>query len=75
MTPEMDRPCNPNGEGGRLYPKVSGKPEVKRPLVRPRYRCEDSIEWDLRKVGARVETWVAIVQDIIQFRKFVSLGE
>jgi hypothetical protein len=28
-----------------------GKPEGRRPLERPRFRCEDNIEIDLRNVG------------------------
>jgi hypothetical protein len=27
-----------------------GKPEWKRPLRRPRYRCEDNIKMDLREI-------------------------
>ena len=46
----------------------SGKPESKRPLGRPRRRCEDNIkmdfrEMDLREVGCDPRDWVALVED------------
>jgi hypothetical protein len=36
------------GEEGKLYSVLEGKPEGKRPLVRPRHRWEDGIRMDLR---------------------------
>jgi hypothetical protein len=35
------------GEGGVVYKVLVGKPEGKRPLGRPRRRCEDNIKMDL----------------------------
>ena len=40
-----------------------GKPEGKRPLVRPRRRCVDNIRMDLQKVGCGYMDWIGLVQD------------
>jgi hypothetical protein len=40
-----------------------GKPEVKKPLGRPRHRWEDSIEMDLQKVGCEGLDWIDLAQD------------
>jgi hypothetical protein len=42
------------GEKRNVYRILVGKPEGKRPLVRPRRRWVDNTKMDLRKVG-----WVA----------------
>jgi hypothetical protein len=39
------------GKRRNVYRVLVGKPEVKRPLVRPRRRCEDWIKMDLREIG------------------------
>jgi hypothetical protein len=39
------------GEGRNVYRVLVGKPEGKRPLVRPRRRWEDGIKMDLREIG------------------------
>ena len=39
------------GEGRGVPRVLVGKPEVKRPLGRPRSRWEDNIKMDLREVG------------------------
>jgi hypothetical protein len=39
------------GEGRNVYRVLVGKPEGKRPLVRPRRRWEDGIKMDLRETG------------------------
>jgi len=38
-------------------------PERKRPLGRPRRRCEDNIKMDLQEVGCGVMDWIELVQD------------
>ena len=38
-------------ERKRVYRVLMGKPEVKRPLGRPRHRWEDNIKMDLQEVG------------------------
>jgi hypothetical protein len=40
-----------------------GKPEGKRPLVRPRRRWEDNIQMDLKEVGCAVMDWIELVHD------------
>jgi hypothetical protein len=39
------------GEERKVYRVLMGKPEVKRPLGRPRRRWEDGIRMDLREIG------------------------
>jgi hypothetical protein len=39
------------GEERKLYKVLVGKPEGKRPLVRPRHRWENGIGIDLREIG------------------------
>jgi hypothetical protein len=34
-----------------VYTVLVGKPEIKRPLGRPRHRREDAIRMDLREIG------------------------
>ncbi|KDR15570.1 Putative uncharacterized transposon-derived protein F52C9.6 [Zootermopsis nevadensis] len=47
-----------------------GKPEGKRPLVRPRRRLEDNVRWDLWEIGVegdRVQ-WRALVNSVMNLR-------
>jgi hypothetical protein len=44
----MGRACSTNGGKRNAYRILVGKPEKKRPLRRPRRRCEDNIRIDLR---------------------------
>ena len=46
-----------------MYRVLVGKPEVKRPLGRPRHRCEDNIKMDLQDVGWRGMDWIDLAQD------------
>jgi hypothetical protein len=39
------------GEGTKVHRVLVGKPKGKRPLERPKYRWEDGIRMDLRKIG------------------------
>jgi hypothetical protein len=39
------------GKGKNMYRVLVGKPEGKRPLVRPRHRWEDGLKMDLRETG------------------------
>jgi hypothetical protein len=39
------------GKGRGVYRVLVGRPEVKRPLGRPRRRWEDNIEMDFREIG------------------------
>jgi hypothetical protein len=38
---------------------LMGKPEVKRPLGRPRHRWEDGIRMDLREIGWGSVDWIS----------------
>jgi hypothetical protein len=42
--------CSTHGEKRNAYRILVGKPEVKRPLGRPRRRWEDNIKMDLEEV-------------------------
>ena len=45
------------------YRVLVGKPESKRPLVRPRRRWEDNIKMDLREMGCDPRDWIALAED------------
>jgi hypothetical protein len=49
-----------------------GKPEGKRPLRRPRRRCEDNIKMDLREIGIDGSKWIQLAQDRVQWWAFVN---
>jgi hypothetical protein len=52
------------GEGRGVYRVLVGKPEVKRPLGRPRCRWEDNIKMDLQEVGCGSMDRIEVAQDI-----------
>jgi hypothetical protein len=54
----MSRACNVDGEERGVYRVLVGKPEGKRPLVRPRHRWEDNIRMDLQEVGCGGMDWI-----------------
>ena len=45
-----------------------GKPDVKRPLGRPRRRWEDNIKMDLHEVGGGRGDWIELAQDRDRWR-------
>ena len=49
-----------------------GKPEVKRPLGRPKRRCEDNIKMDLQEVGCGDMEWIDLAQNTDRLRAFVN---
>jgi hypothetical protein len=55
-----------------VYRVLVGKPEVKRPLGRPRHRWEDNIRMDLWKVGCGSLDWLELAQDRDRWRALVS---
>jgi hypothetical protein len=59
------------GEERKVYKVLVGKPEGKRPLGRPRYRWEDGIRMDLRKIGLGGVDWTRLSQDRDQWRAVV----
>jgi hypothetical protein len=46
-----------------VYRVLVGKPEGKRPLGRPRRRCEDNIRMDLKEVGWGGMDWIGLALD------------
>jgi hypothetical protein len=59
-------------EERKLYKVLVGKPEGKRPLVRPRRRWEEGIRMDLREIGLRGGGWIRLAQDRDRWRAVVS---
>ncbi|KAJ4446228.1 hypothetical protein ANN_12922 [Periplaneta americana] len=59
------------GESRNAYKVLVGRPEVKRPLGRPRRRWEDNIKMDLREVGYEDRDWINLAQDRDQWRAYV----
>jgi hypothetical protein len=45
------------------YKILVGKPEGKRPLGRPRRKCEDNIKMDLRDIGMEGTDWIHLAED------------
>jgi hypothetical protein len=52
------------GEGRGVHRFLVGKPEGKRPLERPRRRCEDNIKMELQEVGGVCGDWMELAQDM-----------
>ena len=53
-------------EGRGVHKILVGKPEVKRPLGRPRRRWGDNIKMDLEEVGRGCGDWMELAQ--VRFR-------
>jgi len=51
------------GERKSVYSFFVGKPEGKRPLVRPKHRWEDSIKKDLQEVSLEGMDWIDLAKD------------
>jgi hypothetical protein len=49
-----------------------GRPEGRRPLGRPRRRCEDNIKMALRKTEIDGANWIRLAQKRVQWRAFVN---
>jgi len=49
-----------------------GKPERKRPLGRPRHRCEDNIKMDFKEVGCGGMDWIDLAHDRARWRVLVN---
>jgi hypothetical protein len=50
-----------------------GKPEGKRPLVKPRCRWEDNIRMDLKELGWEDVVWIHLTQDGDQWQAVVNM--
>jgi len=60
------------GEERGTYRVLVGKPDVKRPLGRPRRRWMDNIRMDLQEVGCGYVDWIGLAQDRDRWRTLVS---
>jgi hypothetical protein len=61
------------GEGRSIYRVLVGRPEVKRPLGRPRNRWEDNIKMDLREIWVEEANWIRLGQDKVRWLVFVDV--
>ena len=59
-------------EGRGVHRVLVGKPEVKRPLGRPRHRWEDNIKMELQEVGGGGD-WMELAQDRDRWRALVNM--
>ena len=60
------------GQERGVHRVLVGKPEVKRPLGRPRRRWENNIKMDLQEVGGGFGDWMELAQDRDRWRALVS---
>jgi hypothetical protein len=56
-----------------VYKVLMGKPEGKRPLGRPRRRCEDGIRMNLRETSWGSVEWIQLPQDRDRWRALVYM--
>jgi hypothetical protein len=59
-------------EGRGVYRVLVRRPEVKRPLGRPKRRWEDNIKMDLREIGIDGANWIRLAQDRVHWWAFVN---
>jgi hypothetical protein len=56
-----------------VYRVLVGKPEGKRPLVKPRRRWEGNIKLDLREVGCGSMEWIDLPEDKDRWQTFANV--
>jgi hypothetical protein len=61
------------GEGIVVYRVLVGRPEVKRPLGRPRRRWKNNIILDLREIDIDGANWFRLAQDRVQRRACMNM--
>jgi hypothetical protein len=54
------------------YKILAGKPEWKRPLIRPRHRWDDYIKMDLRDIWLEGVNWIHLAQHRDQWQALVK---
>jgi hypothetical protein len=62
--------CSTYGRGA--YRILVGRPEVKRPLGRPRRRWEDNIKIDVQEARCGGMDWIDMAQDRVTWRALVN---
>jgi hypothetical protein len=60
------------GEDRGVHRVLVGKPEVKRPLGRPRCKWESNIKTNLQEVGGGCGDWMELAQDRDRWRALVG---
>jgi hypothetical protein len=60
------------GEKRNVDRLLVGKPEGKRPLVRPRYRWIDSIKMEFSEIGLSVVDWIGLALDKYRWRALAN---
>jgi len=68
----MGGACSTYGESSGIYRVLVGKPDGKRPLVRPRRRWEDNIKMDLQELVCGNMDWIDLTQDKDRWRAVVN---
>jgi hypothetical protein len=68
----MGGACSTCGEKRGAYRILMGRPEGRRPLGRPRRRCDDNIKMDLQEVGWVGLNWIDLAQDRDRWRALVN---
>ena len=58
-------------EGRSAFKTLTSTPVGKRPLGRPRFRCEDNIRMDLKEIDINTRNWVDSGQDRDYWRALV----
>jgi hypothetical protein len=62
------------GKMKNAYKILVGKPEMKRPLGRPRHRWEDNIRMDLMEIGWGGMDWIHLAQGREQWRALANIA-
>ena len=69
----MGEACSAYGERRGVYRVLVGKPEVKRPIGRPRRRWDDNIKMDLQEVVYGSMDWIDLAQNTDWMRALVNV--
>jgi hypothetical protein len=72
MEDEMGWACSTYGEKRKACRILVGKPEGKRPLVRPRRKWVDDITMNLGEVGWGDVDWIGLANDRNRWRALVN---
>jgi len=69
---EMGGACSAYGGKRGVFRVFVGKPQRKRPLCRPRRRCEDNIKMNLQEVVYGVMDWIELSRDRERWRELMN---